>query len=58
MRTTVRLNDSLMEGDRKERCRANKTLAKVIEEALREKLARREEKAERKVLELMKHPRV
>lgn len=51
MRTTVRLDDELLKETKRFAAETNRTLTAVIEEALRERLARREGPRERKPFE-------
>ncbi|MGH9339511.1 MAG: type II toxin-antitoxin system VapB family antitoxin [Acidobacteriota bacterium] len=52
MRTTVRLPDELMAQAKKVSAETNRTLTKVIEEALRESFARRQKAAKRQRVRL------
>jgi len=53
MRTTVRLDDTLLKEVKRFATENNQTLTSVIEEALKEKLARREVAKERKPFRLI-----
>lgn len=52
MRTTIRLDDDLLAIIKQEAARTNRTLAAVIEDALREMLARQQSVAERAPIRL------
>lgn len=52
MRTTIRLDDRLLQDAKREALASGRTLTQVIEEALRETLARRGRVAPRKRLKL------
>jgi predicted transcriptional regulator len=53
MRTTIRLDDALLKEVKRFATENNQTLTSVIEEALREKLARRKAALERKPFKLI-----
>jgi hypothetical protein len=55
MRTTVRLDDALMKEVKRYAAKRGITLTKVIEESLREKLARSESLESRKPFKLITH---
>jgi predicted transcriptional regulator len=53
MRTTVRLNDALLQEAKRYAAETNRTLTSVIEEALQEKLAKRDTSTEDKPFKLI-----
>ena len=53
MRTTIRIDEKLLERAKKEAIRQKKSLTAVIEDALRESLARQREAGQRKVVRLV-----
>lgn len=55
MRTTVRLNDALLKAAKQYALERGQSLTGLIEEALREKLARQEREVKRKPFKLITH---
>lgn len=53
MRTTIRIDEKLLERAKKEAIRQKKSLTAVIEDALRESLARQREAGQRKTVRLV-----
>jgi len=56
MRTTVRINDQLLADVKRLAAESNQTLTSIIEEALRQMLARRNQLAERSPVKLVTVP--